>query len=82
MFLYLGTWGELSAQMLLFKGTFEEALKKAQAEKKDLFVDFYADWCGPCKIMADNIFTRQEVGKYFNSKGIEFAARTSSNKGK
>ena len=39
MFLYLGTWGELSAQMLLFKGTFEEALKKAQAEKKDLFVD-------------------------------------------
>ena len=49
MFLYLGTWGELSAQMLLFKGTFEEALKKAQAEKKDLFVDFYADWCGPTK---------------------------------
>ena len=35
MFLYLGTWGELSAQKLLFKGTFEEALKKAQAEKKD-----------------------------------------------
>ena len=40
MFLYLGTWGELSAQMLLFKGTFEEALKKAQAEKERLVRGF------------------------------------------
>ncbi|MFR5660605.1 MAG: thioredoxin family protein [Butyricimonas faecihominis] len=57
MFLYLGTWGELSAQMLLFKGTFEEALKKAQAEKKDLFVDFYADWCGPSNNGRQYIYT-------------------------
>lgn len=40
MFLYLGTWGELSAQMLLFKGTFEEALKKAASGKERLVRGF------------------------------------------
>ena len=47
VFLMLGTLGNLSAQITLFKGTFDEALKKAQQEKKDLFVDFFAEWCGP-----------------------------------
>lgn len=64
------TLGNLSAQMVLFKGTFEEAVKRAKEENKDLFVDFYADWCGPCKAMAQEVFTRPEVGEYFNARFI------------
>lgn len=65
-----GALGQLSAQMELFRGTFQEALEKAKQEKKDLFVDFYADWCGPCKQMGTGVFTLPEVGDYFNSRFV------------
>lgn len=50
---------------------FEEAnwkkiLAKAEAEGQLIFVDAYASWCGPCKMMAKNVFTQSEVGEYYN----------------
>ena len=32
--------------------TFDEALAKAKAEKKLVFVDCYTTWCGPCKMQS------------------------------
>ena len=46
--------------------TYEEALQKAKAENKWVFVDCYTSWCGPCKMMADKIFPQKEAGDYFN----------------
>lgn len=47
-----------------FRGSFEEALKKAQQENKQIFVDVYTSWCGPCKMMAKEVFTRSDVGSF------------------
>lgn len=45
-------------------------LKKAADERKMVFIDCYTTWCGPCKMMAKNTFTQQEVGEFFNKNFI------------
>jgi len=53
-----------------FHGTWPEAMAKAKAEQKLIFVDAYASWCGPCKRMAANVFPDPKVGDYFNANFI------------
>lgn len=50
--------------------TFDEAKTAAKAENKMVFIDFYTSWCGPCKVMANQIFPQKEVGDYFNAKFV------------
>lgn len=61
----------LSAQGISFeKGSWDEVVKKAKAENKFIFVDAYAEWCGPCKKMAKEVFTENSVGSYFNKNFV------------
>ena len=50
--------------------TIEQALEKAKTEDKYVFVDVYTSWCGPCKMMDDQVFPLKEVGDYFNKRFI------------
>jgi len=43
-----------------------EALERAEAEDKMVFIDFYTSWCLPCKLMDEDVFTDKEFGDYMN----------------
>ncbi|NML70587.1 thioredoxin family protein [Chryseobacterium sp. RP-3-3] len=56
------------AQGIKFEDSnFATILAKAKKENKLVFVDAYASWCGPCKLMVKNIFPLQTVGDFYNS---------------
>lgn len=57
----------LSAQGVQFETlNWQEALKKAHNEGKMIFLDGVTSWCGPCKMMAREVFPDSAVGAYFN----------------
>jgi thioredoxin-related protein len=48
--------------------TLEDAMKKAEKEKRPIFVDVYTDWCGWCKVMDKNTFSDPQVATLLNEK--------------
>lgn len=53
-----------------FKGTYPEAKLLAEKENKNIFVDAYTTWCGPCKKMVRETFSDPYVGRYFKENFI------------
>ena len=49
------------------------AVKKASAQKKYIFVDCYATWCGPCKMLKMQTFSNKKVADFFNKNFVNIS---------
>lgn len=56
----------VEAQVKWVEGSTDEIHALAVKADKLVFIDLYADWCGPCQMMNNRVFTRREVGAFFD----------------
>lgn len=47
---------------------YTQALEKAKSGPKLIFVDLYADWCVPCRIMDANVYSDPTVAAILNTR--------------
>lgn len=47
---------------------YEEALAMAKVQPRLIFVDLYADWCVPCRVMDKNVYGDPVIAKALNDR--------------
>lgn len=59
------------AQEIVFiENSWKEALKQAKLQNKLLFVDAYASWCGPCKMLKLSTFHNAKAAAFYNANFV------------
>lgn len=60
------------------KGSWYDIVNKAQEENKYIFVDVYADYCPPCKVMENEVFIDKKVSLFYNEHFINYKVNISN----
>jgi thioredoxin-related protein len=69
--LYIGSGAFAQDSGIQFTdASWEQVLEQAAKEDKIIFMDAFADWCGPCKMMSKEVFTQEQVGNFYNAEFI------------
>jgi len=70
---FINTHNEKGEGIQFIEGDWKKALAEAKKQNKLIFLDAYASWCGPCKLLKRNTFPDKIAGEYFNSNFINVA---------
>ncbi len=58
-----------------------DVLDKAKKENKLVFIDMYADWCAPCKVMDDELYMNDEFAATMNEHFISYKVNVEKGNG-
>jgi len=78
-FIFLFFFGCNSQKLNWFDGSLEDAL--ALSGNKIIMIDFYTDWCAPCKLLDSDTFTNEEVIQYIDNNFIPIKINAESEYG-
>jgi thioredoxin 1 len=67
------TAADNNKEIVFIENDWNEALKQAAAQKKYVFVDAYATWCGPCKMLKRTTFKDKKAAEFYNKNFINVA---------
>ena len=62
--------GNKAQEIVFIENSWKEALKQAKLQNKLLFVDAYASWCGPCKMLKLSTFHNAKAAAFYNANFI------------
>ncbi len=62
--------------------TFDGLLQLAKSQNRPIFIDFYADWCIPCKRMEKQVLGHEGVAAYMNMHFINVKLNTQHSLGR
>lgn len=63
----LGSLRPWAVDSIPWTSNLDQALAEAKKEHKPVFIDFYADWCQPCRDLERHTYTDQKVKELVSS---------------
>lgn len=62
--------GAAQAQVKFETGSTDAVREAAIKQGKLVFIDLYASWCPPCKMMERHVFSRKDVGDFMGQRFV------------